>query len=747
MQVTMDRFRSQFRRATASQKLTYRWLPIGLMFLAAFSLLVSPCFAGGGPENLVLVVNSDSPTSKLIANLYVEGRQIPARNVIYLDNVPASETTDLAGFRDSIIRPIFQQMEERKLANIDYIVYSADFPTSISVAEHLGKLREDLGEPDQSSVFQSQFYSPNGSINSLTFFAGAVLADYPGYMLLDANTYYRQPAQASLRRPFIGESQQKFEAAIKTFDQESGEEYDQAIKTLEKLAGQNPHQVAVLYWLARFYGQQGDATNATGWLKRAVRAGWKFRTQTKSDLAFAAVQEDPGFQALVARIPDLPFDFIPTQGFKHVYAWGLNGYLNSDRTQGNRYFLSTVLAATRRYGNTEREAVRQLSLSMKADETYPTGTFYFSDTDDIRNQTRKPNYRYAIDALERLGHNVEVIDTPLPVGRRDVLGLTTGAATFSWIASGSKFVPGAIGDNLTSFGGRLSDPGQTKLSEFLRNNAAGASGTVVEPYALQAKFPHPLIHVHYARGCTLAESFYQSLQSPFQQLIVGDALCQPFATRPTIEVAGVTPGEKVAGQIELTIDATASPVPIGRLELYVDGVMVLQSQMRQQIKFDTTGVPDGYHELRFVVVANDPVQTTGRAIIPIQVDNEGRFIQLKAEKSKYLVTDEVNLVAKSNYGDSIELVHNMRSIAKKTGREVEFKIPGQLLGRGPVKLEAVAMSKTGKGVASMPIRLNIEGRLSTRNEKRPARQTRQTTTASEANRSDTTGQAENDPSR
>ncbi len=106
----------------------------------------------------------------------------------------------------------------------------------------MGKLREDLGEPDQSSVFPSQFYNPNGSINSLTFFAGAVLADYPGYMLLDANTYYRQPAQASLRRPFIGERQQKFEAAIKAFDQESGEEYDQAIKTLEKLAGQNPHR-------------------------------------------------------------------------------------------------------------------------------------------------------------------------------------------------------------------------------------------------------------------------------------------------------------------------------------------------------------------------------------------------------------------------------------------------------------------------------------------------------------------------
>ena len=79
----------------------------------------------------------------------------------------------------------------------------------------------------------------------------------------------------------------------------------------------------------------------------------------------------------------------------------------------------------------------------------------------------------------------------------------------------------------------------------------------------------------------------------------------------------------------------------------------------------------------------------------------------------------------------------MRSIARKTGREVEFKIPGQLLGRGPVKLEAVAMSKNGKGVASTPIRLNIEGRLSTRNDKRPPKPTsRQTTISTDANRNE-----------
>ena len=619
------------------------------------------------------------------------------------------------------MQPIFQQMKERRLGNIDYIVYSADFPTAISVSEHLEKLQQDLEKRNQSAAFNRQFYLPQGSINSLTFFAGAVMSDSPYYIMLDANMYYRQPAQTILRRPFNGELQSEFESAIGAFEKEAGPEYEQAIQKLEGFARRNPRQVAALYWLARFYGQQGNAEKATFWLNQAVRSGWAFRTQTQSDLAFGSVQQDENFASLVARIPDLPFDFVTTLGFKQDFGWGPNGYLNLDPKQGNRYFLSTVLAATRGHGNTEKEAVRQLSLSMKADETHPAGTFYFSDTTDIRNQTRKPNYQYAIDALSALGHTAEIINTPLPVGKRDVLGLSTGAASFSWVASGSKFVHGAIADNLTSYGGRLAVAGQTKLSEFLRHNAAGASGTVIEPFALQAKFPHPLIHVHYARGCTLAESFYQAVQSPFQLLIVGDALCQPFAVRPTIKVTGVAAGEKVKGKIKLRFDAAEASLPIGKLEMYVDGVQVLQSPMRQQIVFDTTGIPDGYHELRFVVVANDPIQTTGRAIIPIVVDNDGWSTSLTTDKSEYMVSDEITFVAESNYGDSIELVHNMRSIAKQNGRKVEFKIPGQLLGRGPVKLEAVALSKSGKGVASIPIELDVEGRLSIRNDKRPVR--------------------------
>src|SRR5262245_20477487 len=69
-----------------------RRVPMGIAhvrigLLAALCLLAvqSKSHAGGGPENLILVVNSASANSLTIANHYVQLRKIPPNNVIYLD--------------------------------------------------------------------------------------------------------------------------------------------------------------------------------------------------------------------------------------------------------------------------------------------------------------------------------------------------------------------------------------------------------------------------------------------------------------------------------------------------------------------------------------------------------------------------------------------------------------------------------------------------------------------------------------
>ncbi|MEL7497877.1 MAG: TIGR03790 family protein [Planctomycetota bacterium] len=692
-----------------------RYFTLILICLISFGFL-KRVDAGGGPENLLLVVNADSPSSKMIANYYIALRQIPSQNVVYLNGLPDSERTSLDEFRKRILKPVFEEIQNRGLANsIDYIVYSADFPTAINIAEHWKKFSERFKNLPADKQPDRRVFTPVASINSLTFYASAIMADEPSYMMLDANNYFRKPASVLLRKPFGGELQKRFEQLRAGLDVDSDEKLRNSASTLEALYKKNPGQLAVAYALAQCYGKLGEGDKSAQWLGRSVQLGWMFRKQTEADQLFENVADNDMFQRVLDLVPDSSFDFVPTRGFRSRYAFGPNGMINSTPGQGNRHYLSTVLAITRNQGNNEREALEQLQRSIRADATRPQGTFYFVETADIRSKTRQPEFQVAIDALKALGYPSEIIKTKMPVRAKDVLGVTSGTARFNWTQTGSRFVPGAIGDNFTSYGGRMDSPGQTKLTEFLRNGAAGASGTVIEPYAIAQKFPSPMLHVHYARGCSLAESFYQSVSGPTQLMIVGDALCRPFAVPPTIEVKGLQPNAKIKGPQIINFDTSQSPVRVAAVQWYLDGRLIHQQANDGMFVMETSGLSDGYHEIRAVAIGASMIESTGRKIIPILIDNQERNVELSSKHQTFLDTDTLKLSAKSNWGDAIGLVHNGRMIAQERGQNVEFEVKATLLGRGPIKLEAVALDDDpkSKSVSSLPITLEIEGRLST----------------------------------
>lgn len=685
------------------------WLLVSLV------LIWSPnsVLAGGGPENLVLVVNADSGTSKLIANHYIAGRKIPASHVIYLNEIPDKETIEFDIFLEHILKPIFQQIEERKIgASIDYIVYSADFPTVILVADFQKKFLEDMKK--MNTPMPPEMFIASASINALTYFSSFVINGQNSFLRPDANSYYRLSANFILVHPFVGPQQQQYEQAVKSIDGTEAE-LKQAITTLEGMAQKNPMQVAVSYSLVRLYSKSKNAESAAQWLVRAIQSGWSYREYTQNDPALQASLKDPVFKGIVDRIPDEPFDFVPVQGFKSGAAWGINGFVNHELGQGNRYFLSTVLAATRNFGNSETEALQQLKRTMRVDGTRPTGTFYFPKTNDIRTRTRENQFEPTMKALKRLGYPSKVITTDMPMQVRDVMGLSSGIPAFNWLGTGSKIVPGAICENLTSYGGILLARDQTKLTEYTKFGAAGTSGTVTEPLAVPFKFPHPMIHAHYVSGCTLAEAYYQSVHSPWQLLIVGDPLCQPWANIPQFKANGLAAGDQVKGTIKIQFEWNLKKLSLAGFEIYLDGVMVHRGPIRSRTSFDTTGISDGHHELRFVAIANHKTQTTGRVVIPFEVNNKGNSTQLTANREKFLETDTIVFKATSNCGDSIELQHNGRSIAKKIGREVEFQISAKLLGIGPVSVTAISIDEeTKQVVSSVPIRLTIKGPISER---------------------------------
>jgi hypothetical protein len=666
--------------------------------------------AGGGPENVLVVVNEQSDSSLLIANHYVSLRKIPDRNVLYLKDIPFKEVIEFDFFIEKILRPILATIEDRKLAgSIDYIVYSADFPTTVRVR----KQQQEFFEAAKILKEVKKVYNAEASINSLTFLAARSIHQPIAIFDLESNHYYRVRTNQMLRQPFRGSLQKEFERSVKAFSKPADDPlFESAIDSLEQMIKNNPGQTAVLYWLTKFAAKKGDDAAATRWMTKAIRMGWSDRTSTITDLDFTSV-EDSVFKGLVKRMGNEGRTFTASRSFRQLYQWAPNGMLNQTAGQGERYFLSTVLAVTRNDGNSEAEALLQLKRSVNADYSKPRGVFYFADNKDVRAKTRRNQFPLAVDALREMGARGEIIKTKMPMKKEAVLGLTSGISKFNFAESESTIIPGAICENLTSFGGRVGAiGGQTKFSEFLRFGAAGSMGTVVEPYTVPNKFPHAMIHVHYARGCSLAEAFYQSIQGPFQTLIVGDALCQPFATPPRVLLEGVEPMEEVSGIRELRFDASDSPVRVAGVELFIDGTLRKRDGRLDPIdNFDTSLLSDGYHEIRAVFVAANRIQTTSRAILPIVVNNEGKSCSLECDTPYCLIDDMVSVSATAAGATSIRICQHERTLAEISGDSGSVTLLAKTLGRGPTSIRAIAMID-GKEVSSVPVAIRVNGPIS-----------------------------------
>lgn len=567
---------------------------IGLAILLLAAVSSAPARAGGGPENLFLVVNSNSPDSLAVANAFVALRGVPPINVLMLPWTAGTESATIAAFRTDLLTPILRAIDGRKLSpHIDAIVYSSDFPWRIDFAAELPK---EIAGNDKF---------PSGSLTGMTMLYAAVQQSTPGYLDPASNRYWRP------------------------------------------------------------LNQDGVPT--------------------------------------------------VTNGFRGWYGWGPQGELME--SGGSRYLLSVMLGVTAGRGNTVPEVVASLVSAAAADGTHPKGTIYFMTNSDVRTTTRSSAFPAAVAELKLLGVASEVVVGTLPVGKRDVAGLMTGAADFDWAKSGSTIVPGAICENLTSYGAIFTPTvSQTPLSEFLRAGAAGSSGTVIEPFAIGSKFPHASIQVHYARGASLAEAFYQSVRSPYQLLVVGDPLCQPWAKVPVVEVvvasdsSNLEPDQQLSGLVELEPRAhVPGGGTVDRFELFVDGMRLEQCGLGEHFSLDTLLMSDGYHELRVVAIESSPIETQGRWIMPVFFSNRSRSLTLKVEPTRVKSSGTIRVSVLGKGLENVVVFSMGRVLGRTVGTDATIEVPAELLGRGSVTIRATGRSGSGaaNSVNARPVTIEV----------------------------------------
>jgi len=159
----------------------------------------------------------------------------------------------------------------------------------------------------------------------------------------------------------------------------------------------------------------------------------------------------------------------------------------------------------------------------------PPAEAHFAWTPDaarnVRARLYPPSGRLA-------GKNVMVfVDGPEPPHDRSrVLLLQTGVARLPPLDT-IQFVPGALADHLTSFGGQLDQRGgQSTALDWIAAGATASYGTVTEPCNHPQKFPHPqVLLLHFLQGVTALEAYWKSVGWPQQGVFVGEPLAAPFA--------------------------------------------------------------------------------------------------------------------------------------------------------------------------------------------------------------------------
>lgn len=668
-------------------------LPLIVTILLSFASI----WAGSGPSEWVVVVNGNSINSRTLANHFCSLRNIPFRNVIVLDSVPDSDRIEIDEFRDKILTPVIQQIDARGLApTIQGIAYSCDMPTAVSLDSDLANIQD-----------RNKYLTPVGSLSGLTYLYRHVLSKNPNYIAFDANWFAARDANVLLN-PYAGTAEERKELQAWI----DNREHEQAAKRLDEMRPTVESSFPLDYLAARQWALAGNTENAKNRLSIAIRKGWRYRKEIANDEAFVSLKEDPEFQRMVSRCPNDDFRYLPTRGFDARSFYAPNTLASAKANQGMNYLMSVMLSVTRDQGIPMPKAIEHLERSASADYSRPSGAFLFTITSDVRTKSREPNFEIAIEKLRNLKFDARVIQQPLPGFAEKCSGVMFGLAQFDWTRTGAELMPGAIAESLTSFGCVMTETSQTKATELLRFGAAATSGTVTEPYSIQNKFPHPMMHVHYAQGLTVAESFYQSVLCPYQLLIVGDPLCQPYAEPPRFTMQGIASGSRVSGVVNFDLEAsdddyTSDPV---RMIWMVDGLPKNGSVFQKRVRVEVSNADRGAQEWRLVARGPKPLEHRFEQTLWVITGPEKSDIAIEAPSQWSTSKGDTLRVTLRNppTSGSIAIRHDWEIVAKQTADQAVFELDPKRLGYGPVRLQGVVLNEEDRVVqASLPITVHV----------------------------------------
>ncbi|HMP76439.1 MAG TPA: hypothetical protein PKE12_09100 [Kiritimatiellia bacterium] len=355
--------------------------------------------------------------------------------------------------------------------------------------------------------------------------------------------------------------------------------------------------------------------------------------------------------------------------------------------------------------------VDSLRRAAAADGTRPRDGIYFHVSDDARSTCRRWQFDGAVAELNQIGIPAQT-SSNRPVEGAALSGLMLGTAftADSW----GRFQPGSIVDNLTSFGALFHTHEQTRLTHWIAAGASASAGTVVEPLSIWTKFPHARLFAHYARGCTALESYMQAVRSPLQLLLVGDPLVKPWSAPIPLTLISMEDAKKpLRGDASFLVSSLA-PIPGSTYLFMLNGRSLPAGGKNPGLKLDTTGMPDGHHELSVVAYSPGPIRRQGHGRIGFTVNNAGRFTTLARTDGATNTLDYYRpftvQVAADGAATSVVITAHERVLWQgpaSTQAQTVSLSPADI-GPGPVSLQASARYADGMAVHSVPLSIQIQ---------------------------------------
>lgn len=274
------------------------------------------------------------------------------------------------------------------------------------------------------------------------------------------------------------------------------------------------------------------------------------------------------------------------------------------------------------------------------------------------------------------------------------------------------FLPGSMAEHLTSHSGTFTSIHHTKMTEWLRAGATASAAPVVEPYALWTKFPHARFFVHRALGYTMLESFFLAIRCPLQVLLMGEPLNRlktaPFAITLVSLNDGPLSGDAVfyaqVSPRQWTTNIT--------YRFYLDGCEIDEPSAQGSLSLDTTVISDGYHTLRAVGYLKGPISHQRFSVKTFEVNNRSRRVELAGvspgQKVDFFHPLRLRVIAEGS-PVRIGILGNGRVLDEI--RDVNpsfFSLDPRILGKGPNRLQGMAVYEDDMMVRSVPVEIDVE---------------------------------------